>query len=253
MAYETKRLTRHADAIHGESDQQRFVLGSCSPNTKKPNQLQLLDGNLTPLRFYLHTNPMNHFAMCPLPQRTHNVLITTTSGTHISIHEMKKYVSASSLHIQHLYCIICRTKRANVFCVEDGRSWRSCYEQRHSIRIESLDSNDYGFFHFKVIVDLFINMSWWIFTYVHRAIWNPNEDNHGSAIASLHVSSIATWGIVEGGGACKVKWRKNKRYSRVHCGMWFWRRFVVENIEHFYWWRQAIKWVCVESTSAPAN
>ncbi|OQR96716.1 hypothetical protein ACHHYP_13756 [Achlya hypogyna] len=78
-SYEAKRITRCVDAIHGESDQQRFVIGTCSPSTKKPNQLHLLDANLGLLRAYSHASPLQHFATCPLPQRAHSILTTFTS------------------------------------------------------------------------------------------------------------------------------------------------------------------------------
>ncbi|EQC39103.1 hypothetical protein SDRG_03311 [Saprolegnia diclina VS20] len=77
--YEGKRIARCVDAIYGESDQQRFVVGTCSPSTKKPNQLHLLDANLCLLRAYSHASPLQHFAMCPLPQRAHTILTTFTS------------------------------------------------------------------------------------------------------------------------------------------------------------------------------
>ncbi|OQS05848.1 hypothetical protein THRCLA_02066 [Thraustotheca clavata] len=77
--YESKRITRCVDAVYGESDQQRFIIGSCSPSSKKPNQLQLLDANLSLLRTYSHVNPIQHLAMCPLPEKTHTLLTAFTS------------------------------------------------------------------------------------------------------------------------------------------------------------------------------
>ncbi|KAF0699462.1 Aste57867_9969 [Aphanomyces stellatus] len=79
LTHEGKRIARCVDAVHGESDQQRFVLGTCTPSTKKLNQLQLLGADLTLLRTYSHANPIQHFTMCPLPQQTHNVLTTFVS------------------------------------------------------------------------------------------------------------------------------------------------------------------------------
>ncbi|ETW06636.1 hypothetical protein, variant [Aphanomyces invadans] len=79
LTYEGKRIARCVDAVHGDSDQQRFVLGSCTPSSKKLNQLHLLDANLSVLRTYSHANPVLHLAMCPLPKQTHHVLTTFTT------------------------------------------------------------------------------------------------------------------------------------------------------------------------------
>ncbi|KAH9078550.1 hypothetical protein Ae201684P_019632 [Aphanomyces euteiches] len=77
LTHEAKRIARYVDAVYGESDQQRFVLGTCTPSVKKQNQLQLLDANLSLLRTYDHDAPIDHFAMCPLAQQ-HDKIVTAS-------------------------------------------------------------------------------------------------------------------------------------------------------------------------------
>ncbi|RLO05620.1 hypothetical protein DYB28_005087 [Aphanomyces astaci] len=79
LTHEVKRIARSVDAVYGDSDQQRYVLGSCTPSSKKLNQLQLLDANLSVLQTYAHANPVQHLAMCPLPKMAHHVLTTFVS------------------------------------------------------------------------------------------------------------------------------------------------------------------------------
>ncbi|RHZ00014.1 hypothetical protein DYB37_008693 [Aphanomyces astaci] len=79
LTHEVKRIARSVDAVYGDSDQQRYVLGSCTPSSKKLNQLQLLDANLSVLQTYAHANPVQHLAMCPLPKKAHHVLTTFVS------------------------------------------------------------------------------------------------------------------------------------------------------------------------------